>query len=1784
MKRSLPPILAFLAFAAARLSAAGGGDPFSVQKLSPTRWRIEVAAGYLQSETVRAESSFTRFSLAGFDPCFRLGYPVVPFKKWNFALPPGASLRFKILRQDERTMRTPWAPLSLPPLSDSSRRFGAARMREIPRGAEGEHVRLSPRTRSGNLEIQSVEFLPLIATPGSDAMRYAASVSIEVEMAGAAGAFAAASHALPRGTPPLVNPEHAVQRTAPAAPSVSSWYNAASPYVKFIVNRKGIYRVTRGDLNGLPVNWTGVDPKSIRILNRGVELPVYVAGEDDHSFDPGDYIDFTGDMNHGERGEWFDLWSDDNVYWMTWGGAEGKRCAAESIAPAGEPVMASRWKKLHLEEDHDYHLADNDDDGDISDYIAGETWIWKYLLKKDTLAIPFTLHDADPASPQGLINLRVKGSSRDSSRVQVLLNGTLVGQFTILSVELRTQPIAFPQSLLRDGPNTITVINAVIVDCPPTDPTCTIERFYVDWAEVNYRALFAADSDAAAISDTVGSARFRAQVANWSTRAVAGYNTTDGTRLTGFAFTGSGPAQTLDAAFNAGKEYLLSAETALLHPAAIRIDTSSTWASPANGADEIIVTHPAFRAQAERLAQYRRQKDGFRVAVVDVNDIYDEFNDGIKHPVAIRRFLKQAYDAWTPPQPRFVLFMGDASWDPKFLKANSVKQDFVPSWGNPAADDWYVAFDSDDDIAPKISNGRIPCETPQAADDVIDKIVAYESAPAAPWQKKVLMVNGGKVQWERDEFRSYSEEIIRTSLDPWCMGVERIYRTTDGIISYAELDTIVNRVNAGTLWFNFVGHGGPGIIDVGVDRPDIFRTQNNYPFFVTMSCNTAHFTEPAETGLNEEFIMAKNNGSICSFGTSGRGVMQADAILSDSMFAALTQDTVRTYGEISTWGKLGLIAQTSVQNQITRNLAQQYIILGDPATHIPLPRGPELAVYAADMSLQPEVLTDNIAGEVRATIRNRGTCLADSVTVEFLHTAGGREVERRRWKVPAFPVQMDVSVPFDVHGLTGTNRFQITLDPDMRVAEGDRTDNSAFIERNVAPEGVRPIWPLDAALIPSNGADTVRVSFVVSNPSLLPVDARGELLVPHELNYQIARDENFSSVTADAAVPLGKTFTGFSRLFTAAEGEISWWRAQIRNAGGAREWSEPRSFTLTKGSGEGWSQNSAAQFAKDAFTGADIFGAGVVRNSVTRIPIQVISGGSRNVELGNFANIKLNGVETAPGRRGFNVAVVNRRNGALVDTALFDTYWSSNYADDMADYLGTYDSSKLVILAVMDDANGFPPVLPGGTNITPRLKSRLAEFGARLIDSIKYRGSYALMGVRGLPALAREGVDSLAIVVLKDTITVRTVSGLVETPAIGPVTSLLRAERKDSVPANTSIAYALAGAGAADTVLARWSGIPDPVDVSGVPLPGSRLVRLSARLNDTSGVSSPSLDGWKLQFTSRFPELGINCQSVFAAKDSVPEGEPLALTVRVVNGGRAPAAQVPVRVRLSDAGSGGKWEQTMILAQVPDGGFAEASFAVPTAGLAGEHTYEAGVDPDGLFTEYSRGNNFFSKSFSVARDTKRPELEVLFDGAEIADNDYVSPAPEIAIHLRDDSPLAVTDTASIQMFLDGSRIFLVNNPQVNYEFPPAGKEKVRLIYHPALGNGVHSLAVNGKDASGNFADSLAYQVRFYVSDAGRVDQIYAYPNPASGATAFTFRCIGTAPPEKGSIRIYTVAGRLIREILIPASALRVGFNSVPWDCRDQDGDRLGNGLYFYKLILQRQGIEESYIDKLAVIR
>jgi len=124
----------------------------------------------------------------------------------------------------------------------------------------------------------------------------------------------------------------------------NDWINFSQTYYKLKISSDGVYRITYNQLQqaGIPAQ---LNPKNIQIYNKGQEVALFVSGENDGTFDSGDFIEFYGSKNDGKLDkplyanpsdqphDYYSLYTDTATYFLTWSAsAPGKRYTSFSGA------------------------------------------------------------------------------------------------------------------------------------------------------------------------------------------------------------------------------------------------------------------------------------------------------------------------------------------------------------------------------------------------------------------------------------------------------------------------------------------------------------------------------------------------------------------------------------------------------------------------------------------------------------------------------------------------------------------------------------------------------------------------------------------------------------------------------------------------------------------------------------------------------------------------------------------------------------------------------------------------------------------------------------------------------------------------------------------------------------------------------------------------------------------------------------------------------------------------------------------------------------------------------------------------------------------------------------------------------------------------------------------------------------------------------------------------------------------------------------------------------------
>ncbi|MFB3056921.1 MAG: FlgD immunoglobulin-like domain containing protein, partial [Ignavibacteriaceae bacterium] len=355
-------------------------------------------------------------------------------------------------------------------------------------------------------------------------------------------------------------------------------------------------------------------------------------------------------------------------------------------------------------------------------------------------------------------------------------------------------------------------------------------------------------------------------------------------------------------------------------------------------------------------------------------------------------------------------------------------------------------------------------------------------------------------------------------------------------------------------------------------------------------------------------------------------------------------------------------------------------------------------------------------------------------------------------------------------------------------------------------------------------------------------------------------------------------------------------------------------------------------------------------------------------------------------------------------------------------------------------------------------------------------------------------------------------------------------------------------------------------------------LKLNFSLTDSSLGSTAIMELRSVNFNYQpLPDVLFVRDDLQFSPDSILQGFPITMSFKAKNYGSISIDSLNISFYLNG-------EDSVIYSKVvsiPADSISEnISYIIESDHLIFENGIRAFGTTDQL--EYFTFNNLIENQFFVIRDSLNPVFSVTFDGAEIINGDIVSARPDVKIILDDNSPLPL-DTSFFTIVYDNNPLYFAQS-ELSYEYTPYPDSRAEIHWTPELPDGKHKLEILAKDASGNFFDTTSSRTTFFVFNESDLTDVFNYPNPFTNETNFTFSLRGTELPEEVNIKVYTIAGRLIRDIDLPVSDLTIGFNKIYWNGRDQDGDEIANGVYLYKVIAKFTDKTKAITQKLARVR
>ncbi len=678
-------------------------------------------------------------------------------------------------------------------------------------------------------------------------------------------------------------------------------------WVKFEAPGEGMYKITRSMLTSFGIDAGTVDPRTIKIYNNGgkmlpedVNMPyptdlqenaIIVKGEEDGKFDEGDYILFYGrgndfwDYDTVSRSvkRHFNLYSDHNYYFITSGGAPGKRAETKTSLNESNVYTQSTtqafvdWEKdkINIFSSGRYFLGDG-----FSSSTVSQTYSNKLDGRNSNYPInySFRIVNVIPA----YISLELY---ENSTRI---FAQNLSGYSTS---DVYTHGIEYNYSARYTGdlPDNRSVLKFQV------NANSSNTYAYLDYFEISYQKNLTATNDSLIFYSKDTTSVIGYNLLGFSNSDIQVYDISDYSNMktvTGMSSPSGGEFK-FQSSENAGKvsKYIAVGNDKYKTPINPEEISNQNLHGITNGAQYIIITDKSFNEQANRLKNYRENesKEKLSSIVVDVDQIYNEFSGGTLDVSGIRNFIKYAYDNWTI-KPEYVLLFGDGNYDYKNIEGS--KNNFVPPyetvptgslkyneiWSYPM-DDYYVMVDGNDNKI-DLAIGRINIQSQDEAQTAVDKIISYENNTDNDlWRNLITVVadDGPAGPGQNDgSLHTGQAEYLANNVIPGSFNINKIYLaayptviTGVGRTKPAVNEAIIAAMNNGSLIVHYVGHGNEHVWaheSVFENSSSIPRLHNTDLFFLTVaSCAFGYYDKTTAQCGAELLLLKANSGAIGVF-------------------------------------------------------------------------------------------------------------------------------------------------------------------------------------------------------------------------------------------------------------------------------------------------------------------------------------------------------------------------------------------------------------------------------------------------------------------------------------------------------------------------------------------------------------------------------------------------------------------------------------------------------------------------------------------------------------------------------------------------------------------------------------------------------------------------------------------------------------------------------------------------------------------------------------------------------
>lgn len=241
------------------------------------------------------------------------------------------------------------------------------------------------------------------------------------------------------------------------------------------------------------------------------------------------------------------------------------------------------------------------------------------------------------------------------------------------------------------------------------------------------------------------------------------------------------------------------------------------------------------------------------------------------------------------------------------------------------------------------------------------------------------------------------------------------------------------------------------------------------------------------------------------------------------------------------------------------------------------------------------------------------------------------------------------------------------------------------------------------------------------------------------------------------------------------------------------------------------------------------------------------------------------------------------------------------------------------------------------------------------------------------------------------------------------------------------------------------------------------------------------------------------------------------------------------------------------------------------------------TDANGYFENFIIGG----ANSNAAADNKGPVIRLFMNDSSFVYGGLTNQSPSLYARIIDSSGVSTVGNGighdiTAQLDDDNGKIYVLND---YYQADLNSYQSGKVVYpFTGLSEGVHTVKFKVWDVYNNSSEA---RLEFVVASDSKLalTHVLNYPNPFTTSTRFFFEHNKPCMPMVVQVQIYTVAGKLIKTIRKDVECNGFRSDEITWDGLDDYGDRIGRGVYVYRLKVHApDGSEAEKFEKLVVLR